>query len=50
MIRETLIEPEFFRQDFSMMYEEIIRFRKQTVTIHSRIAHLLRDYGPQLLA
>ena len=38
MIRETLIEPEFFRQDFSMMYEEIIRFRKQTVTITAQKA------------
>ena len=34
MIRETLIEPEFFRQDFSMMYEEIIRFKKQTPSVH----------------
>ena len=24
--------------------------RKGNVTIHSRIAHLLRDYGPQLMA
>ena len=25
-------------------------FRWTDVTIHSRIAHLLRDYGPQLMA
>ena len=29
---------------------KIVPKRRIYVTIHSRIAHLLRDYGPQLMA